>query len=213
MRHDSHTVTFRPLAAAVLTALGLPLALGACASAPLDPEVDPAANAAGPGSDGAGCRVLVGRYVDAGRPDTPEGRGPAPVRTETLAEVLGLDPSTGASVPVDERAVEVLHVAGDRYSLSIGKTTQPDAVSLWDTPATCAGSELQLQTASRYESADGVHVTRQKMKVTIYADADGTLVVRRALSERAIGLIDLRRGGNGNVDRFRFARLEGRPAR
>ena len=211
MRHDSGIVTSRPLAAAVLTALGLPLALGACASAPLDPEADGVAIA--PGSDGAGCRVLVGRYVDAGRPDTPDGRGPAPVRTQTLTEVLGLDPSTGASVPVDERAVEVLHVAGDRYSLSIAKTTQPDAVSLWDTPAACSGSELQLQTASRYESADGVHVTRQKMKVTIYADADGTLVVRRALSERAIGLIDLRPGGNGNVERYRFARLEGRPAR
>ncbi len=86
-------------------------------------------------------------------------------------------------------------------------------MSLWDTPATCTGSQLQLQTASRYESADGVHVTRQKMKVTIYGDADGTLIVRRNSSERAIGLLDLRRGGSGNVERYRFAKFEGRPAR
>lgn len=207
MRHHRAIVTFRSLPIVALTALTLPLALGACASSPAEPEPGPAR-----AGDGAGCAALVGRYVDSGRPEAPEGEVSASLRSETLAEVLELDPSTGASVPVTERAVEVLHVAGDRYSLSIGKTTQPDAVSLWDTPATCVGAELQLHPASRYESADGVHVTRQKMKVAIYGDADGALIVRRTLSERAIGLLDLRRGG-GAVERYRFIRLEGRPAR
>jgi len=214
MRHDSGTVTLRnpnrrlrraPACRVLAAGTALTLLVTACASAPAPDLADT--------GDGAGCKALVGRYVDAARGQPPEGRPPETARAESLVDILGLDPSTGASVPRDERAVEVLHVVGDRYSLSLGKTTLPDAVSLWDTPARCIGTELQLQSASRYESTDGVHVTRQKMKVALYGDADSTLILRRTLSQRAIGLLDVRPGGGGDVELYRFARFEGRPAR
>ena len=211
MRHDSVVDPGSPPPPAPnpllrrAVALALPLLLCACASTPADPD-----DAAITGN-GIGCAALVGRYVDAAQTESAEGRWTDATRPEGLAEILGLDPDTGASVPLDERAVEILHVAGDRYSLSLGKMTAPDAVSLWDTPARCVGSGLQLQTASRYESTDGVHVTRQKMRVVLVGEGDA-LVLRRALSERAIGLLDLRPGG-GNVERYRFPRFEGRPAK
>jgi hypothetical protein len=215
MRHDSgvrprfHPTPARKPHLRGLAALALPLLISACASAPADPDAA-LTDDVGVSGDGAGCRALIGRYVDAAQTQSAEGRWIDATRPEGLTQILGLDPDTGASVPLDERAVEILHVAGDRYSLSLGKMTVPDAVSLWDTPARCVGSALQLQTASRYESSDGVHVTRQKMRVTLVGEEDA-LVLRRALSERAIGLLDLRPGA-GNVERYRFPRFEGRPA-
>jgi len=213
MRHDGgvslrspRTRPRRP-SIVVCTALVVPLWLAACATS--GPEPDEVLTP--DGGNGAGCAALVGRYVDSARSQSADGRWVEPVRPRGLAQVLELDPDTGASVPLEERAVEILHVVGDRYSLSLGKTTVPDAVSLWDTPARCVGSELQLQTASRYDSTDGVHVTRQKMQVTLYGDGEDGLILRRTVSERALGLLDLRRGGDGGVERYRFPRLEGRP--
>jgi hypothetical protein len=165
-----------------------------------------------PQNDGSGCRSLVGRYVDAGRPEGAAPGAGIPGRHRTLSQVLDLDPSTGASVPEEERAVEVLHVAADRYSLSIAKTTQPDAIVLWDTPASCDGDVLRLPTISRYESADGVHATRLKMSISLYADADSSLIVRRDERARAVALIDIRRGGSKDSETYRFPRLDGRPA-
>lgn len=164
-------------------------------------------------NDGSGCRTLVGRYVDAGRPEGVAAGPVAAPRPRPLGQVLELDAATGASVPDAERAVEVLHVAGDRYSLSLAKTTQPDAIVLWDTPATCEGDVLRLPTVSRYDSADGVHVTRLRMSISLYADADSSLILRRDERARAVALIDIRRGGGKDVETFRFPRLEDRPAR
>ena len=205
MREDEGIVP-RPSRCAVIC--GLILALAGCASSPPDEDA-PVTTA----SDGSGCRALVGRYADAGRPEGAAAReGDAPPR-RTLSQVLELDPSTGASVPQDERAVEILHVAGARYSLSLAKTTQPDAIVLWDTPASCEGDVLRLPTVSRYESTDGVHATRLKMSISLYADADSSLILRRDQRERAVALIDIRRGGGKDVETFRFPRLEDHPAR
>jgi hypothetical protein len=162
-------------------------------------------------ADGSGCRSLVGRYVDAAREEGAGARTGDTVRTRTLGQVLDLDPSTGASVPDAERAVEVLQVAADRYSLSLSKTTLPDAVVVWDAAAQCVGDTLRLQSASRYQSSDGVHVTRQKLSVALYGDADSSLILRRDLRQRALGLIDLRSGGGQDIETWRFHRLEGRP--
>ena len=143
-----------------------------------------------------GCAATVGRYGDAGQGGTG--------REQPLAEILGLDPATVAAVPAAERAVEVRHVERDRYVLAIAKITPPDAIDLWDVGARCVDGELRFETRSRYESADGEHVTRQQLRFGLIADADGSLVVRRQLRERALGLLDLRRGGDP-LDYFRFA--------
>lgn len=163
------------------------LSLAACATPPDSP----------PGA-GAGCASLVGRYADAGRP--------ASGRLQALWEVLGLDPDTVDAVPLAERAIAIRSLDGPDHALAIVKTTPPDAIELWSVDARCADGELRFETRSRYESADGKSVTRQQLRFGLIADADGSLVVRRQMRERALGFLDLRPGGDP-VEYFRFTPL------
>ncbi|RYZ67182.1 MAG: hypothetical protein EOP08_03330 [Proteobacteria bacterium] len=184
---------FRPLV--LLPALAGAL-LAACGSLPSEPFDDGPATITAR-NDGSGCQSMVARYLDRGTADSGKG--------ETFDEVFGLDPDTVALVPVEERAVEVRHEAGEHYVLAVVKTTPPDIVDLFAVDAACEGDTLRFETRSRYESVDGVHVRRQQLRYTLIADADGTLVVRRQLRERALGLVDLKRGGDP-LDTYRFAR-------
>ena len=173
--------------------------LSACASVPPDELGGDAATpvAIDARNDGSGCQGIVARYVDRGASEAGRPAG--------LADVLNLDPDTVDSVPEGERVVEVRHVAGSGYVVAIAKSTPPDTVDLFAVDAECERDTLRFETRSRYESYDGVHVRRQQLRYTIIADADGTLVVRRQLRERALGLIDLKRGGDP-LDTFRFPR-------
>lgn len=192
----SRTVLPNCLRALLLAALAGPVVTGCVSAPPEDARVD-AVGAIDPRNDGSGCQSLVARYADRGTGETG--------RSETLAEVLGLDPDTVAAVPAAERAIDLRHVAGDRYVLAIAKITPPDTVDLFAVDAGCERDELRFETRTRYESDDGVHVRRQQLRYVLIADADGTLVLRRQLRERALGLIEFRRGGDP-LDTFRFPR-------
>ena len=96
---------------------------------------------------------------------------------------------------------------GRGYGLGIERRDAPPTdTAVWEILARCDGGELRFETKASYRSADGSHVTRQQIRLVAYGDEDGTLIVERAFRQRALGLVDVRRGGQ-REQYFRFAPL------
>lgn len=174
----------------------LPLAVAGCASS------------GGAADSAASCQGLVGRYADAGEPQVrdladPTGRGP---RSESLVELVDADLAE-LGIPAEDRVLVVRHV-GTGYGLGIERRDAPPTdTAVWEILARCDGGELRFETKASYRSADGSHVTRQQIRLVAYGDEDGTLIVERAFRQRALGLVDVRRGGQ-REQYFRFAPLD-----
>ncbi|MET0293027.1 MAG: hypothetical protein ABW136_11755 [Steroidobacteraceae bacterium] len=155
----------------------LPWILTGCASSGLAREGAP------------DCQALVGKYDDGGRIEGVES-------PESLASLLDLDTSLLEGSGNADWVVAVRRSSAGAYYLGIERKDAPPTDSaVWETPVRCVADELQFDTKARYQSPDGVRVTRQQLKLALYSDEDGTLILQREFKVRSLGLVDVRSGG------------------